>query len=616
MQLFRSSSLSKTLSFLDSELDKILSFIIAFATSYTLASLIKLKAGNPYDISNVANAASGWNPETNYARIIATIVLGLLLFWGLSWFRTHFSNFWFRILISLFATMIIFLGILVPTATTYSLDPFHSGEQLAPSLAYHNGEKLFSDIFTLHGAGADILIPNLAFTIFNHGTPSIGSYVLIGALLQTLSTLLFFILVARFIKSSGFYLFTVLYFLLSVYSGFSYEKNIPLYIVIGLIWLILHKYLKGRYNLIALGAVGLISSLSILWSYDVGVILIVTSVLLAALLVFCKQNKDSSYKLKKPERKLSEYVSPLLIVGGGIVGQLVIIAFLGIGGYSSFLQTFFEITKYQGLMFDYPLLPLDTSSFLFWLPVILFTLALYMFVVLIASEYKRHRIISTELLLTAILIAISILYLRFGVGRPDQGHIAMASPILFLTGFFIVRLYAQHLSTIKSYSFWPIILFIVLLFWPVSSITPTKLFSADGVGPEKVKEFLKLPQKKDNEWLNSEQLEVTNYIRDNSKSTDSLFVLVPEPLYYYTTDRKNVSRFAITWFADPKQYTGELLNSLEKNPPKFIIYDSSKSPYRIGDGIPIYDRIPEVTAWVKEKYTIKTMLNETTILSK
>ena len=206
--------------------------------------------------------------------------------------------------------------------------------------------------------------------------------------------------------------------------------------------------------------------------------------------------------------------------------------------------------------------------------------------------------------------------MRFGVGRPDTPHIAMASPVIFLTAFYIIQLYTKLELTVKTHQFWPVVVCVGALFLPLQTFDFTKLFAAGNVQPAQMKEFIKLPNDPDLLWLRPSQLEITKFIKDNTSEQDSIFIFVPEPLYYYTTNRDNPSRFAISWFADPTQYSNELLESLKSNQPKYILYDLASSPYRIGDGIPIADRIPNVNKWILENYPNKIQVADATILSK
>lgn len=616
MQIAKVSIASRLFYKIDKELDDIFTFIISIAIAYVLSMLINLRSDNPYNISNITNVTGGWNPENNYIKVVFIIIATVAIFFVFRWIKYRFSRKYFRILIALFASLSILLGTLIPQATNYSLDPFGHGEQLAPSLDYHKGEKLFTDIFTLHGPGEDILIPNLSFAIFNHNRPSISSYILLTAILKTVTAFMFFLLIARLIQSPGFYLLTVLYFLTTTYAGFSYMKNIPFYVVIALFWLLINKFKRTRIRLITIGSIGLIGSVSVLDSYDVGTVMTLTVILASIASLFLRKDRERFYRLQWPQWNIGSFKSILAATLGVIAGQLLILIFLGAKGYADFIQTFYEITRYQGLMFDYPVIGLDARSLLFWLPIILLSIASYLLVVLLKNQYKQSKMFDKDTIFAITLMLSCAFYLRFGVGRPDMAHIAMASPILILTGLYIIQLYFFRKSKTLHWQFWPIILFIALLGWPQLSFNPTAIFLGGNTQIENVKKFIRLPSTPDSTWLTLEQKTVTEYIDKNSSSQDTLFVVVPEPLYYYTTDRKNPTRFAISWFMDPIQYTNEALNDLKNKPPKFIIYDDLGSPNRMSDGVPIAERFPKINDWIIENYTHKTVIDQVTLLSR
>jgi hypothetical protein len=509
---------------------------------------------------------------------------------------------------------------MIPGSTTSAIDMFGNGEQLGPTMGYIHGKKLFTDIFFLHGAGEDVLVPALSFTLFNHGNPSIGSYVLLTDILQTVSSFLFFILLAKLIKPKGLYLFVTLWFIGTSYSGFEYMKNIPVYIVLALYWLWFNQTLRLRTRLLILGAIGFLSSGALLDSIDVGVIMSALAIAFAAGLLFIKRREDRSLTLRVPSLdSLKKSLEPLAIISGLVVAQIGILLFLGFNSYETFIRmTFSQIPKYQGLMFDYPVNQLNPSFFLFWLPILLAGLTLYMLAGLVIKQVKKDRHIHPEVAYAFLMMIFSGLYLRFGVGRPDFGHIDMAAPLLLLSSFYIIYLYLREGLVDKEvrHNFWVVGLFAILLFWPQITWNPLSLFAGGNVTPLQVKEMKDLPAKPDNTWLTPQEEDVTTYLTSNMKPTDGLFVLVPDPLYYYLTDRPNPSRFYITWFADPQQFTNELLSSLKKNPPKYIVYSDGSSPYEITDGIPITQRIPEVNTWVLKNYPVKTIIGQVVLLSK
>ena len=597
-------------------IEQIFIFIISLSSAYAFSAFIRFKASNPHEVSNLANITTGWNPENNYIRIIFIIITTVFIFILINLIKRKLSVKWFRLLISLFATASIFVGSQIPAATTHTIDSFHAGEQLAPTLAYMDGKELFSEIFTLHGAGQDILAPHLSFVLLNGGVPSIGVYIFFGVLLQLVSTFLFFVLVARIIKSPPFYLFTVLYFLTTIFTGFSYEKNISLYILIGIFWYLTHRKFKNKTKIILLAVSGLIASLSVIFSYDVAFIGIAITAILGIALTFLQDDDLNSFKLRLPKRALSHYLPILAIATGGVLGQLIIMLSIGLNNYRSMIQSLFEISRYQGLMFDYPVNNLTFDSFTFWVPIFALSLALLMVGTIFIYRVRITGKLDSTLLFSLILILLSFMYLRFGVGRPDVAHIAMASPFILLTCFYAIHPYTYVEIQKKTYRLWPIVLFIILLFLPHPTFDPTKVFAAGNSQPEKIKEFKNILKEPDTKWLSQSQLEISKYIKDNSTSEDSLFIVVPEPLYYYTTDLVNPSRFAISWFADSQQYTDELLEALKNNPPKFIIYDIESSPYRISDSIPIAQRFPEVDRWILDNYPIKQKVADATLLSR
>ena len=119
--------------------------------------------------------------------------------------------------------------------------------------------------------------------------------------------------------------------------------------------------------------------------------------------------------------------------------------------------------------------------------------------------------------------------------------------------------------------------------------------------------------KSDDSWLNEDTKAVKKYVTENTNKNDYVFSFTSDPLYYYVTNRKNPSRFYISWYADPQPYTDELLKSLKANKPAIIIYKESTC-WDAPDTIAMEARIPEVAKWINENYTTRIKLSNVILL--
>lgn len=594
-------------------------FLISFAFASIFGSIVGHRNSDPYNIDNTANLGF----EANYFRIILFVVFGFIFFFLLLSLRKHRPNL-VRPVVTIMITAVVLVNILIPLPTQ-QIDMFHNGEQLAPAFEYKEGAKLFSDLFFLHGAGEDILIPNLAFHLLNGGSPSIGSYLLIYKILQALTVLILLLLLSLVLKHRLAFLLALTWIAGSIflYNGLGSGKYIFLYLVLALYYKFLveppaKKYLR---NIIAI-SIGVLSSASLFYSIEVGVVLVALNLVVLVGLVLAERTA-AGFKLDPSNIKhLKSYKNSLLIAVGWLVVQLIGAIVLNVPTYLQFLkQTFSDIPKYQSALFSYgsPVFQGDIYSYGFWLPIILLPILILMFCVLVVRQYRPNKTVTHRVIFAGVLLLACLATLRSGVGRPDFFHMATAAMPFFVAGFYITEefiMLKRVASKNGSNTFaWLPILFIGLLLWPQTTWNIETMIVTRESSKKTASDILSVSSRPDSDWLNDEQKSVVKYITSNSSKNDGLFVFTAEPLYYYLTDRKNPSRFTLTWFADPQAFTNELLASLKAKPPKYIIY-SGPALYDNIDGIKIQDRVPEVNKWILDNYPIKTTIDKTLILSK
>jgi hypothetical protein len=278
-------------------------------------------------------------------------------------------------------------------------------------------------------------------------------------------------------------------------------------------------------------------------------------------------------------------------------------------------MTFFQIPKYQGLEWDYPMQPLNAANWTFWVPILLSAIAIYLLFIMLVDQIRSRRLLTRQLGFAVILTTLGLLYLRFGVGRPDEPHVDVSTSVLFVASFYVLYLYVLRHTIDKDWNVWPVVLYAATLLWTIPQPTwnPLNIFTPGNTTLGQVKQFKNLPAQPDKYWLTKNELDVTKYIDAHTTSNQNVFVMDPEPLYYYLANRPNPTRFYINWFADPQPYTDEMLRSLEKSPPKLVVF-SGPSPYENSDGVPLNSRIPEVTKWVQKNYPVKTIIDKNTVI--
>jgi hypothetical protein len=590
----------------------IMSFGLAFISSQIISKLMPLS--NPDSIVNVFTLREGFKPEQNFFQILWIISITLVLFVFMNYLlESHPRK--FRLTVVFFALVSIFCIHILPQVTSYTknLDTFHNGEQLSPASDFNAGKGLFSEIYVLHGGGEDVLVPSFALHMSNVFNPGAGFsfYLLTVFALQFISTFLFVALLSLIFKKTSLFLVIVLWFVFGYFSYIHFVRDIFTWISLLTVYCLLFFKISESRKKAVYVFLGLWSSLTLFYALDRGIIVSIITLMAAAVSLLMTRNKNGSLAISRPKGK-EDYYFLLLVAGGFMIGQLFIIMFNGFNQYLEFVKMYlFDIPASQGLLFNLPLPGIVFNSIAFWLPVILSPLAVLMLYRLIRSA-KRNSI-PADYVYSAVLIIAGIIFLRAGYSRPAIGHVAYSAPVL-LTGIFYTT-YLYYIKYKRSVEMLvPALLIIVLLLIPTVSIDYKSVDAFLNTKLTNVVRFIRLPLIKDTEWVPDNVDSVADYIRTNSSADDPLFVYTQQPIYYYLTQRRNPTRFYITWFADPKPLEDEMLESLKQSQPKFIIY-SSGTEWDAPDGAIMKDRTPEVENWIKENYPNEHKVGDVVILS-
>lgn len=596
--------------------DFILVFFSFIAASVISNISVHLPANKSLQISNL-NLGNGYNPEENYLRVVLLILFGFLIYIGLK--KLSSNDKLFRRVVIALLSFGFFGSILMPNVNVFrnNIDTFHHGEQLSPAQAFGGGKRLYSDLFVLHGAGDDIILPYLALNLpKTNPDGGVGSYFFVVSSFQLLSAVLFFIMLSRLFKSTLVFLLASLWFSLSYYITFYNVRDAFIWLlVMGAAYVLLQKpSTKTRAAVLATG--GFLASASFFYSIDRAFVAILIALLVGVVLTFFREvsgNWRFDWRLTK-ERLLPA----IYILIGGIVAQILAMAMLGFSQYKDFIKTtFVVIPKYQGYLFDSPLHDLTPKYYTVWLPVIMAILGLIMLFFIAKNQFENKKSFTPHLVLGGVMYVASVLFMKLGYGRPDFGHIAYSTPLLFVTVFYLSYVAYEEFRNSDIQLLWPVALALILLFTPISTISLDRVGALASIKVENVEEYFDLPRKNDREWLPADVVKISDYIKSRTTKDDPMFIFTQQPIYYYLTERQNSTRFYIPWFADPAQLTNVLLQDLIKNPPKIILYSiRDGTGWDQPDGYDMATRTPEVNAWILTNYRKQTRVESALFLER
>jgi hypothetical protein len=576
---------------------------VSFSVALNVRRLFNSKPSEYFGIETT----SGMQPESNYLAILSIILVTICLFWILKNIQKKYSVL-FRISIISILAISFLIGGIAPSIARYenNVDTFHHGEQLAPALAFENGKKPYVDLFILRGAGEDVIAPWLSFKAF--GT-SIGSYYLLTGILKLISLALFYIFLSTLFKDNFDFLITSLWFSLTIYGAFFYARDIFVWLSLILFASIIYSNKLTPHKLLPMGT---LASLSLFYSFDRGIFL---TALFAGvcLLLFLLENQKEFFVFRRD--KISKRVRKIVPgIIGYFIGLLSMFILLGAEGIASFYtSTFNEAAKYQGLIFNTPYPLFSSQDLIYWLPI----LAIIVLVIEIIKTLKREwPKIHKQTVIELVLLLFGVIFFRAATGRPDIGHIAYGTPILFVLLFYVSLRRIDHSYSSKKDSIVSTLsssaaLFIVLaISMSTTVVNYYKLGQMNQVPLNNLKTFLTAPSKPDSFWLTNDTELISEFIKERTSDNDYFFVLSSDPLFYYTTMLKNPTRYSISWFADPDVLEAEMLDDLVKNPPKIVLYESG-TPYDRPDSFSMKDRLPRVNEWLIQNYSDPVIVDGT-----
>jgi hypothetical protein len=589
-------------------------FLLAGIAAYAISTGINTTSENTHGISNVVNEATGWNPENNFLRLFVFAMGTAVFFAGLT-LLARWRDWAIRVAAVLITATVVIVNKVVNPLAAAPFDFFHYGEQLSPARAVFEGAQPYVDAFVLHGAGEDLLKPIVGFLLFGGAEPNAGSLILISTILRAVAVLGFFAALGAIVRSRTIVLFVLLWFASSTLVDLTYAKTIFYSAFVVLLWAAVERARLPRPRLILLGLAGLVASAALTYSIDVGAMLGLLAAAISIFLVFATVSETGVVALRWP-RRWTALIPGLTITAGVLVGQIVFLAVLSPAGYIAFLKaTFLEIPRYQGLTWDYPMAGISPGQFNVWIPILVLVILTAMLGDLVVHAWKTDRSISARLGFAIVLWAAALINLRFSVGRPDEGHLYLAGPPIFLAAAYALQLVIERSRAEDWSRAWAVGLVGVLLLGPAGTLDLTRL-AIDSTAFENSARALKnFPARPDESWLDDHHRAIVEHIQAETEPGDAIWVMEPEPSLYYFSERENPSRFYISWFVDPEPWTEEVLDDLKANPPELIVY-STGSLYANGDGVPIWDRIPEIDDWVTENYPVRTVVDDAMYLTR
>lgn len=492
------------------------------------------------------------------------------------------------------------------------------GQFLADVQFLLNGGEYARDFFCLYGP---LVVYPLAWTM-----KVFGASVMVGRfhtyVLTLISAVILVALLNRTIRNRGIFIAASL-FMGALFIGGGGRTNATLLrVMLGFVPLLILYRHAGRERKMPAVAAGTVLGICLLFSQEVGLCaLIATGVFLCL----------EAYTTK---------AFRLLIKQCGLVGMgcfLVVLPMLGYmyrqGALDRFFESLYGYPKlvtlgYGSLPFpsfiQFLAAPLTSGAYFpYWMIGIYLLASISLLVLLLLGLGNR------DLHFRAALLVFGMLLFRAALGRSDESHFFFAlPPALLLTSLMFddaVRGLAGSpliaLKTGRSMLIGALLLSLVLLFGTSRVLRENiaNVFTELRRFPSKftVQEMgVALPRLNRGgtfyDSVTAEDLVKIGSALDRYTKPGEYVLFFPnEAAYYFLFNRRAPTRYVHAYFAITTDQRREMVAELEHNKPAYVVY--SLDTWRIDD-IPEDVQVPEVTGYLRERYSVAEDLGNILIL--
>jgi len=468
-----------------------------------------------------------------------------------------------------------------------------------------HGKMLYREFYLQYGPLQ--VLPLLVFTkLFGVSFFSIRLYLFVFG---TLFGIFASILVLRFFKVNQIIMVLTVIFLVLI-PGVHIRHWIGIFTLYLLAFSFSAKREKTAF------ATGVFLALTFLESAEVGIFTFI--------LVACFSGCKFFYK---KTRKITVHLIPFLLSGLAISCLSFIVFAVQQGWLLSYLKTTLDVLTSlsgvnlpngQGLPNIVPTVqvfstPLGFVKFLFSRPLLFYwsLLLLLIFFSITVIRYIEKRTTEKDDMLL-LLIGFGLLSYASIIGR--SGHYMLLFPIVLVSGSYFISLSYQYvLNNKKEMKILSIFFFVCFLLY---GLRHAAIFRQDFLRGFQQRQLVntttfRVAPLAISEKQSSDITRIQAFMNTHAKSSDVIYVFNNIPALYFLLDRENATRYDLPLLASSKKKRLEIVSSLEKNKPKFIIED--KEAWAV-DGISDRQRMPEVISYIVQNYKKKNVLNNHLII--
>ena len=508
------------------------------------------------------------------------------------------------LVISLIIALIYFLSL---EFNNYPMDLFHEGQILVGAKNYEIKKKLWEESYIVTSLFIDILYANIAWKIFNIenivSTRVFLSFLNLGGLFVAL--IFVFNLANETNLRKEFKIFTFLILSISIFyfhkNGSLGFRDLPLFFFfILLLSNIKSKKILSLTNIL----IGFLPLLSVLWSLDRGIFLILLYLFLFVFLIINK--------------RFGQLLFILLII---IASLLMFVQIIGIAEFKAFIINSYDIIissdLLNGLIHPKPFSNEINSSRASKSLIIISINSLILINILFNKNHK-----STFKILLIFFYLESIIYYKIGLARSDGGHIKQGSSlsyfalIIFITYLILMKI--QEFNYKQKYKMIFLSLhFIILIGFFADNFSKKQFYNIVKYN-ERIDNYLKT---QDIKLTNNNEKEIINRLIFLLKDEKCFQVFTYETAIQYFVKKPTCTNYYHIMNLGSKNNQLHFINQIEKKKPTYFLVGGS---YRTignykGDNserLAPEKRFSHIDKYIKKNYTFFEKIKSWIILKK
>lgn len=478
------------------------------------------------------------------------------------------------------------------------------------------GSVLYKDIFTLYAPGHYYILGGFMKILgLNLFSERLYSCIIGGAL-----AFLVFYISKRIIKNITFSIVASLIFIFLV----QLQNDRMFFALLALLCLIEYDYNHPKLNSIWWPLIiGLLTGMSIIMSQEVGIYLVLAlcSFLPWKLFVGKKRNMKQIVNLKSVAHQAILFLFGLLIIVIPVVFYFYKYGALHEMFYCLFWYPIHAFPETMSLpfpnLFSNLLLTLNSPSLrsfyslagciLFYLPIVIYTIT----AIFLVSRLYSNQDYSKRDSYVFLILVFGILSFKTATVRSDISHLMFCIiPAVILGCFLLDKLYVRLSNNLTpfvgskskklvAFKCSVVIIFLILIFYGQIGhlLLIIKNSNYEKLGLDRAQNIL-VPKNEKEDIAN-----VVKYIKDNTDSSDKIFVIPYQAMFYFLSDRDTPTKYDIflPGYVNQRGDQIQLVQQLERAKPKFTIYGHGWDV----DGKPFETYAPIIHNYIKQQWYIE-----------